>query len=41
VINEFMHHAHLKNIKVEIRKSQFKAAHQSVGQQEDAGTKAA
>jgi MFS superfamily sulfate permease-like transporter len=41
VVNEFMHHAHLKNIKVEIRKSAFKAAHQSVGQQEDAGTKAA
>jgi MFS superfamily sulfate permease-like transporter len=41
VINEFMHHAHLKNIKVEIRKSQFKAAHQSVGQQEDPNIKAA
>jgi hypothetical protein len=27
-----MHHAHLKNIKVEIRKSQFKSAHQLVGQ---------
>ncbi len=31
VLNEFMHHAHLKNIQVEIRKSQFKAAHQTVG----------
>ena len=33
-INEFMHHAHLKKIKVEIRKSQFKSAHQLVGQME-------
>ena len=35
VINEFMHHAHLKNIRVEIRKSPFKTAHRSVGLQED------
>ncbi len=32
VINEFMHHAHLKNIAVEIRKSNFKIAHQLVGE---------
>lgn len=30
VVNEFMHHAHLKNIKVEIKKSRFKALHQLV-----------
>jgi hypothetical protein len=36
-----MHHAHLKNIKVEIRKSQFKAAHQGVGSQENPEIKAA
>ncbi|HEY6901770.1 MAG TPA: STAS domain-containing protein, partial [Puia sp.] len=41
VINEFMHHAHLKNIQVEIRKSQFKAAHQSVGAQNGSKIKAA
>jgi MFS superfamily sulfate permease-like transporter len=41
VINEFMHHAHLKNIRVEIRKSQYKTAHQAVGIQESAGIKAA
>ncbi|HEY4286885.1 MAG TPA: SulP family inorganic anion transporter [Puia sp.] len=41
VINEFMHHAHLKNIRVEIRKSPFKAAHQAVGLQEDMGIKVA
>ncbi|MBS1606932.1 MAG: SulP family inorganic anion transporter [Bacteroidetes bacterium] len=41
VINEFMHHAHLKNIRVEIRKSQYKTAHQAVGIQENAGIKAA
>ncbi len=28
VINDFMHHAHLKNIKVEIKKSQVKRNHQ-------------
>jgi len=41
VINEFMHHAHLKNIRVEIRKSQYKTAHQAVGTQEAADVKAA
>lgn len=41
VINEFMHHAHLKNIRVEIRKSQYKTAHQGVGIQESADVKAA
>jgi len=41
VINEFMHHAHLKNIQVEIRKSQFKSAHQAVGIQENGNVKAA
>jgi MFS superfamily sulfate permease-like transporter len=41
VINEFMHHAHLKNIQVEIRKSQFKSAHQGVGLQENGNIKAA
>ena len=30
VINEFMHHAHLKNIKVQVKKSSFKALHQLV-----------
>jgi MFS superfamily sulfate permease-like transporter len=32
VINEFMHHAHLKNITVEIRKSAYKTGHQRVGE---------
>lgn len=41
VVNEFMHHAHLKNIKVEIRKSQNKTAHQAVGLQDDRKIKAA
>lgn len=41
VINEFMHHAHLKNIQVEIRKSAFKSAHQLVGLQEDPKIEAA
>ena len=41
VINEFMHHAHLKNIQVEIRKSQYKSAHQSVGIQDNPTIKAA
>src|SRR4030095_11888908 len=27
VVNEFLHHAHLKNIRVEIKKSNFKAGH--------------
>ncbi|HRI19983.1 MAG TPA: hypothetical protein PLA68_03480, partial [Panacibacter sp.] len=30
VINDFMHHAHLKNIKVEIKKSQVKRDHQLI-----------
>jgi len=30
VINEFMHHAQLKNIKVEVKKSAFKSLHQLV-----------
>ena len=33
VINEFLHHAHLKNIKVEIKKSQFKSLHQLINVQ--------
>jgi MFS superfamily sulfate permease-like transporter len=40
-INEFMHHAQLKNIKVEIRKSQFKSAHQEVGNSTELNEKAA
>jgi hypothetical protein len=30
VINDFMKHAHLKNIKVEIKKSQVKKDHQLI-----------
>ncbi|HEX4850730.1 MAG TPA: SulP family inorganic anion transporter, partial [Puia sp.] len=30
VINEFLHHAHLKNIRVEIKKSEYKRLHQLV-----------
>lgn len=30
VVNEFLHHAHLKNIRVEIKKSRFKSIHQLV-----------
>ena len=41
VINEFMHHAHLKNIRVEIRKSLYKTAHQAVGVQTESDVKAA
>jgi len=41
VINEFMHHAHLKNIRVEIRKSLYKTAHQAVGVQGETDVKAA
>ena len=33
VVNEFLQHAHLKNIVVEIRKSRFKAGHQLVHDQ--------
>jgi MFS superfamily sulfate permease-like transporter len=33
VVNEFLHHAHLKNIRVEIKKSNFKAGHQLVNDQ--------
>ncbi|HLK28126.1 MAG TPA: SulP family inorganic anion transporter [Puia sp.] len=32
-VNEFLHHAHLKNIKVEIKRSQFKTLHQLVSSQ--------
>ncbi len=35
VINEFLQHAHLNNIKVEIKKSQYKALHQLVNTQDD------
>ncbi len=41
VINDFMHHAHLKNIRVDIRKSLFKSAHQSIAEPADLGIKAA
>jgi len=34
VINEFLHHAHLKNIKVEVKKSNFKSLHQLVNGQQ-------
>jgi MFS superfamily sulfate permease-like transporter len=33
VVNEFLHHAHLKNIRVEIKKSSFKAGHQFLHEQ--------
>jgi len=33
VINEFLHHAHLKNIRVEVKKSQYKLLHQLVIEQ--------
>ncbi len=33
VINEFLYHAHLKNIRVEIKKSQFKSGHHLVQDQ--------
>jgi carbonic anhydrase len=33
-INEFMHHAHLKNIQVQVKKSSFKALHQLVAGEE-------
>ena len=33
VVNEFLHHAHLKKIKVEIKKSRYKALHQLVNDQ--------
>jgi MFS superfamily sulfate permease-like transporter len=36
VINDFMRHAHLKNIRVDIRKSLFKSAHQSIAEPEGA-----
>jgi carbonic anhydrase len=42
VINEFMAHAHLKDIRVHIRKSQFKSAHRDIEEQAGAiSTKAA
>jgi MFS superfamily sulfate permease-like transporter len=40
-INEFMHHAHLKNIKVEVKKSTFKSLHQLVAGGEALGERAA
>jgi MFS superfamily sulfate permease-like transporter len=40
-INEFMHHAHLKNIKVQVKKSSFKALHQLVQGEEDESEQAA
>lgn len=41
-INEFMAHAHLKNIRVNIRKSQVKSAHREISEQANAlSTKAA
>ena len=30
VVNEFLHHAHLKNIKVELKKSRYQSLHQLV-----------
>jgi len=36
VINEFLHHAHLKNIRVEIKKSQYKALHRLVNSEAEA-----
>jgi MFS superfamily sulfate permease-like transporter len=33
VVNEFLHHAHLKNIRVEIKKSSFKSGHQFLHEQ--------
>ncbi len=41
VINEFLHHAHLKNIRVEIKKSRFKSVHQLVNEQTPAAELAA
>jgi len=41
VLNEFMRHAHLKNIKVEIKKSNFKALHQLIGEPPKINEKAA
>jgi MFS superfamily sulfate permease-like transporter len=40
-INEFMHHAHLKNIKVEVKKSTFKSLHQLVAGGEELDERAA
>jgi MFS superfamily sulfate permease-like transporter len=33
VVNEFLHHAHLKNIRVEVKKSSFKSGHQFLHEQ--------
>ena len=41
VVNEFLHHAHLKNIRVEIKKSSFKSGHQLVNDQTIPAVKAA
>ena len=35
VVNEFLHHAHLKNIRVEIKKSNFKSGHQLVNDRQN------
>jgi len=40
-INEFMHHSHLKNIKVEIKRSAFKSLHQLVAGGEELNERAA
>jgi MFS superfamily sulfate permease-like transporter len=41
VVNEFLHHAHLKNIRVEIKKSRYKSVHQLVNDQTAASEQAA
>jgi MFS superfamily sulfate permease-like transporter len=41
VVNEFLHHAHLKNIRVEIKKSRFKSVHQLINDQSIFGEQAA
>jgi MFS superfamily sulfate permease-like transporter len=41
VVNEFLHHAHLKNIRVEIKKSNFKSGHQFLHEQTPAAELAA
>lgn len=41
VVNEFLQHAHLKNIRVEIKKSRFKSGHQLINEQKTVGELAA
>jgi len=41
VVNEFLHHAHLKNIKVELKKSRYKSLHQLVDDQSGLNEQAA